>query len=79
MLKYDRKIIMKKKTDLIIQFPSISEKEFNRRIEFHNHKIMPQIENNYPSNFMIEDEWKQEYYIIYNSYILEDKEHDGHE
>jgi hypothetical protein len=70
---------MKKKTDLVIQFPSTHKKEFDRRIEFHNHKIQPHMENKYPSNFMIEDEWQQEYYIIYNSYILDDTEHDGQE
>ena len=70
---------MKKKADLVIHFPSRHKKEFEKRIEFHSHKITPQKKNISPANFLIEDEWQQEYYIIYNSYILEDSEYDGHE
>lgn len=42
------------------------------RIEFHYHKIVPAIQN-YRNELNINDnEWQQEYFVIYNSYILED-------
>ena len=70
---------MKKKADLLINFPIRHKRELEKRIEFHNHKITPQPDNIFPANFLIEDEWQQEYYIIYNSYILDENEQNARE
>jgi hypothetical protein len=42
------------------------------RIEFHYHKIAPVIQNNRNELNINDNEWQQEYFVIYNSYILED-------
>jgi len=46
-------------------------------IEFHSNKIMPQLEKKNLRFITRENEWDQEYFIIYNSYILEDKEQES--
>lgn len=42
------------------------------RIEFHNQKIMPVIQNFRNELNINDNEWQQEYFLIYNSYVLED-------
>jgi hypothetical protein len=43
-------------------------------LEIYSNKIQPQLETRILHNYSKEDEWEQEYYIIYNSYVLEDKD-----
>ena len=66
---------MKTSSETIIQIPFISKsKSKDKRIEFHKHKIIPQKESIVQRNTFREDEWQQEYYIIYNSYVLDEKD-----
>lgn len=51
-----------------------NESNLKRGMEIYSHKIMPHIEKRNMRRFSKENEWDQEYYIIYNSYVLEDKE-----
>jgi len=44
-------------------------------LEIHNNKIIPVLRNNILEQIQEENEWAQEYYIIYNSYVLEEKEY----
>jgi hypothetical protein len=53
---------------------SSNDSNLKRGIEIHSNKIMPHLEKRNTRFFSKENEWEQEYYIIYNSYILEDKE-----
>ena len=46
-------------------------------IEFQGNKILPQLEKKNLRFITRENEWDQEYFIIYNSYILEDKEQES--
>jgi hypothetical protein len=50
------------------------EMTLRKGLEIHSNKIQPQLETRILHNYSKEDEWEQEYYIIYNSYILEDKD-----
>ena len=43
-------------------------------LEIHNNKIVPNRNSNILERISEENEWEQEYYIIYNSYILEEKD-----
>ena len=43
-------------------------------LEIHNNKIVPNLNTNVLDRISEENEWEQEYYIIYNSYILEEKD-----
>ncbi|HSD62651.1 MAG TPA: hypothetical protein VLB50_02600 [Ignavibacteriaceae bacterium] len=36
-------------------------------------RLIPLRDNCHPARITSENEWNQEYYIIYNSYVLEDK------
>jgi hypothetical protein len=54
----------------------MEDSNLKKGIEIRNHKIMPRIERREMRRFAREDEWEQEYYIIYNSYVLEEKEPD---
>jgi hypothetical protein len=54
-----------------------NEPNMKKGIEFHSNKIMPQLEKKNLRFITRENEWDQEYFIIYNSYILEDKEQES--
>ena len=43
-------------------------------VEIHNHKIVPSLKKNFFEPIARESEWEQEYYIIYNSYDLDEKD-----
>ncbi len=62
---------MKNKSDNILEFPFLNHRRDEKGIEFRKNKIVPQNEEirNRISND--ENEWQQEYFIIYNSYVLE--------
>ncbi len=74
---------MKRSKEHVIQLSSLSKmqnaderlirKSINPidRIEFHNKKIVPKV-NSIPTDEGYENEWQQEYFVIYNSYILEE-------
>lgn len=68
--KYRR---MKKKADPVIEFKPYSSKNSVKPLEIHNGKIIPQQESHpFPGiPRSRENEWQQEYYIIYNSYVIE--------
>jgi hypothetical protein len=51
-----------------------SDSKLKKGIEIQNNKILPNLDKRYVHRFHKENEWDQEYYIIYNSYILEDKD-----
>jgi hypothetical protein len=52
----------------------LDDSNLKKRMEIHSHKIVPHIEKRNMRRFNREDEWEQEYYIIYNSYVLEEKD-----
>ncbi len=44
-------------------------------VEIHNRKIIPNLRNQFTQlQAPFKNEWEQEYYIIYNSYVLEEKD-----
>ncbi len=43
-------------------------------LEIHNSKIVPNLDRTILERISEENEWEQEYYIIYNSYVLEEKD-----
>jgi hypothetical protein len=51
-----------------------NESNLKKGIEIHSNKIIPHFEKRNTRRFFKEDEWDQEYYIIYNSYALEEKD-----
>jgi len=51
-----------------------NESNLKKGIEIHNSKIIPRYDKKFTRHFTKEDEWEQEYYIISNSYVLEDQE-----
>ena len=51
-----------------------NDSNLKKGMEFKNNKIMPHLEKRNIRRFSKENEWEQEYYIIYNSYVLEDKD-----
>ncbi len=64
---------MKKETKR--QSPLMNNQRSKFGIEIHNHKIVPQLyKNNLLEQVSNENEWEQEYFIIYNSYVLEEKD-----
>ena len=65
---------MEKTTENIIQISPKNISAPQNRVEFHNHKVVPQKENYGLKKIFHDNEWQQEYYIIYNSYALEEKE-----
>ncbi len=66
---------MSNNQETIIQIPLLAKATASEnRIEFRRHKIVPQMENILQKNISVENEWQQEYYIIYNSYVLEEKD-----
>ncbi len=69
---------MKRPFETIIQLPVLKTFETtDKRIEFHKRKIIPQRVNILNDDIACENEWQQEYFIIYNSYVLDDKEQDN--
>ncbi len=68
---------MNKDSEIIIQIPVLKKLSLRgKRIEFHKNKIIPQKGISIQDDIIHENEWQQEYYIIYNSYVLEEKEPD---
>lgn len=66
--------IMKVRNNL---FRSMTVKKNSQRVKVedsNNIKRIPLRNDFHPSRIKSENEWNQEYYIIYNSYILEDKD-----
>ncbi len=64
---------MKKNETPVIELPAVNTKSAAKPVEIHNGKIVPQKENGL---YMMkqrssENEWQQEYFIIYNSYMIE--------
>lgn len=57
-----------------IQFPSVKTAKPEDRVEIHHNRIVPKKEEIKIRREHQENEWQQEYFIIYNSYILEEKE-----
>jgi len=65
---------------------TLSEDKSNSgRVEIHNYKIVPNLYNKSGYNSIgvnsassvrlpMENEWEQEYYIIYHSYVLEEND-----
>ncbi len=45
-----------------------------KRRNYNNNVILSSLDLNMPESIEKENEWQQEYFIIYNSYILENKE-----
>ena len=43
-------------------------------VEIHHHKILPNLNKDIFDKVRNDNEWEQEYYIIYNSYALEEKD-----
>jgi hypothetical protein len=64
---------MKKNLSKIIEFPFLRILDSKNRIEFHHQKIVPAKDKLQFKSFydFRENEWQQEYKIIYNSYIIE--------
>ncbi len=56
-----------------IQFPFMNILASNKGLEFNNHKIVPTKEKILLKRNHHDNEWQQEYFIIYNSYVIEDK------
>ena len=55
--------------------PLMNNQRSKLGLEIHNHKILPQLyKKNLLGHTSNENEWEQEYYIIYNSYFLEEKD-----
>ena len=55
--------------------PLMNNQRSKLGLEIHNHKILPQLyKKNLLEHTSNENEWEQEYYIIYNSYFLEEKD-----
>ena len=52
----------------------LGDSNLKKGIEIQKNKILPNINKKNIRYFSKENEWDQEYYIIYNSYILEDKD-----
>ena len=67
----DKKSLSNKKNS----YPN--ELNLKKGIEFQGNKILPQLEKKNLRFITRENEWDQEYFIIYNSYILEDKEQES--
>ncbi len=44
------------------------------RVEIHQNKIVPKREDINNRREQLENEWQQEYFIIYNSYVLDEKD-----
>jgi hypothetical protein len=61
--------ISSNKNDLLLK-----ESNLKKAIEIHSRRIMPHLEKRNKRSISKETEWDQEYYIIYNSYVLEEKE-----
>ncbi|MCL5028953.1 MAG: hypothetical protein M1480_08045 [Bacteroidetes bacterium] len=57
------------------QNPLMNNQRSKLGLEIHKHKILPQLyKKNLLEHVSNENEWEQEYYIIYNSYVLEEKD-----
>ena len=65
---------MENLNESFVQFPSVKTAKPEDRVEIHNKRIVPKREEINTRREHQENEWQQEYFIIYNSYILEDKE-----
>lgn len=52
----------------------LGDQHLKKGMEIQNNKIMPRFEKRNSRRFRKEDEWEQEYFIIYNSYVLEDQD-----
>ncbi len=65
---------METNTDLKRQNILLSHKRQRLGLEIHNNKIVPNRNSNILGRVSEETEWEQEYYIIYNSYVLEEKD-----
>jgi hypothetical protein len=65
---------MKDRNNLIISMAVRKNSHHARMDESKNLHHIPLRNYFHPSRIKSENEWNQEYYIIYNSYILEDKD-----
>jgi hypothetical protein len=65
--------IMNGKSDSLFSFFNRRYSERNKQRVLKRHVIFSTFEKPDVYNAEKENEWKQEYYIIYNSYVLEDK------
>jgi hypothetical protein len=55
----------------------LNDIHLQKGIEIQSNKILPHLEKRNSQRFR-KDEWEQEYFIIYNSYVLEDKESESY-
>lgn len=73
MNKVGKNVVMKENSKPVVELQSFGSSSTVKPVEIHNGKIVPQKEN-HPFPGMLryrENEWQQEYFIIYNSYVLE--------
>lgn len=56
-----------RRSKLFVQIPGI-----DKTIKLKKSKLLHKHENLFLDKFDSENEWEQEYFIIYNSYLLED-------
>lgn len=60
--------------EAFVQFPFLRAAKSEERVEIHLKKIIPKKEDINFRREHQENEWQQEYFIIYNSYVLDEKD-----
>ena len=65
---------MKSNDNSFFSLPNIKFSDGNKERDLKRKRLVPPRDKYFINRIESENEWKQEYYIIYNSYILEDKE-----
>ena len=62
---------MRSKKEIILSFPLLKSLRQKKSYKQEDEKLKSMEEKELYQKHVVENEWRQEYYLIYNSYVLE--------